>query len=687
MSDPNQKKLLHLKSELTYTLNEINKLTDQINELQKCVINLNETAIKTEKEIDLMECRITQFYKITNAEEKHYNHQYTDGRNVLSDKFESDPQRSCCSGGLYITTGKYIMGFLQYGVNLRLVTLPFDDPAFRILKDKTGDKWRCNMLDFASGSKHSLNDLSTFQLMAKNGCNFNTGNVLNWVIADPKRKPIALYLVENELYDPIGINYGLIGELTMEENWDILFMMLNKLNKCPSFENQKIYYVIDEAMTDRNKNTQILKKLVNKLFTEHSDKFTLDGFLAFVLDKKRDDILRKYLVMYPDQQFDSSQSNLIKQIVQYEFQSSSSVNMDLIKRIIKYDINIFDNTDPSDFFYGLIFTAANKEILDYVLNQPPGIISSSILNKLSLQSLKCDPNQCLDIVTKIPISDINFPSLISECIKQNRHVTAKKLIELIPAATDCDKTGLLVLACRNGDVDFVPKLLAAGANMEVFMNITLRQVYDTHDQALIDYVLQYLRSTHNGIKSNLVDFAYGAFVKNNAILEKFLHLITECNPVPPALSQFSSQLLMKIVPSGNLSMVELLVRKGANIHELNEFALRSAAEHGHLPIVHFLINNGADVNAYNGHAICLGVYHQRANVVKYLIEHGANVHTDNECPLQWAIDKNNFELVQILTEAGANINDPSIKSKTMTAVLAIRDTIKNYLKDAQQKRT
>ena len=71
------------------------------------------------------------YFKITNAPENHHVFQYVDGLNVLKDKFNNNPNDSCCAGGLYFTDAENIFKFLGYGSYLRKVILPFDNPDFK----------------------------------------------------------------------------------------------------------------------------------------------------------------------------------------------------------------------------------------------------------------------------------------------------------------------------------------------------------------------------------------------------------------------------------------------------------------------------------------------------------------------------------------------------------------------------
>jgi ankyrin repeat protein len=69
---------------------------------------------------------------------------------------------SCCSGGFYFTTIKYIKNYYSYGVNLRKISLPISDDDFQIVKDPSGNKWRANKIILEE--KYSLFDFEVYKL-------------------------------------------------------------------------------------------------------------------------------------------------------------------------------------------------------------------------------------------------------------------------------------------------------------------------------------------------------------------------------------------------------------------------------------------------------------------------------------------------------------------------------------------
>jgi ankyrin repeat protein len=107
------------------------------------------------------------FFKVTNAKENHNGFQYVDGLNILDKEFEE--VGSCVVGGLYFTDAHHIFEFLDYGINLREIILPLNDPNFKCVKDQS-NKWRANMIIL--GKKYDLTDVDTFKYLVGLGADF-----------------------------------------------------------------------------------------------------------------------------------------------------------------------------------------------------------------------------------------------------------------------------------------------------------------------------------------------------------------------------------------------------------------------------------------------------------------------------------------------------------------------------------
>ena len=136
------------------------------------------------------------YFKITNSQENHNGFQYVDGLNILTEKFNDDANDSCCAGGFYFTDVTNIFKFIGFGVFLREVKLPTENPQFKIIKDKDHDKWRSNMIIL--GKRRDLFTVSVFEYLIKNGAkaHVNDDCVLRYS-AQEGHFYIVKYLIEN----------------------------------------------------------------------------------------------------------------------------------------------------------------------------------------------------------------------------------------------------------------------------------------------------------------------------------------------------------------------------------------------------------------------------------------------------------------------------------------------------------
>lgn len=100
-------------------------------------------------------------FRVTNETECHNGFQYKSGLNVLKGRFSS--YQSCVEGGLYFTTLSYILDYIDYGVNIRIVSLDkvMDLAGFMICKDD--EKYRSNM--FFLEEPMSLSEPSTYEFL------------------------------------------------------------------------------------------------------------------------------------------------------------------------------------------------------------------------------------------------------------------------------------------------------------------------------------------------------------------------------------------------------------------------------------------------------------------------------------------------------------------------------------------
>jgi hypothetical protein len=108
------------------------------------------------------------------------------------------------------------------------------------------------------------------------------------------------------------------------------------------------------------------------------------------------------------------------------------------------------------------------------------------------------------------------------------------------------------------------------------------------------------------------------------------------------------EILIIASSNGDLELVKYLVSLGADIHILNEYALRLASRHGCLDVVKYLVSVGVDIHDANESALKWAVANGHLEVVKYLVSLGADIHVNNGEPFRWASGNKQFEIVNFL---------------------------------------
>lgn len=115
--------------------------------------------------------------------------------------------------------------------------------------------------------------------------------------------------------------------------------------------------------------------------------------------------------------------------------------------------------------------------------------------------------------------------------------------------------------------------------------------------------------------------------------------------------------------SGKLSVVEILLRSGADINAVSDSGstpIRSACFMTHFEVVKYLVEHGADINKpnYNG-GTCLINSVQSAVLCEFLLKNGADVNAkdiQNKTALHYAIQEHRLETTKLLLKYGADYN-------------------------------
>ena len=146
------------------------------------------------------------YYKITNAEENHHGFQYKDGLNVLKEKFNENPDHHCCAGGLYFTDVEHIFGFMEYGIYLREITLPTENPDFKMVRDR--NKYRANMVIL--GKRYELFNVETIKMLIEAGADVHADDDYALIYSAANGySEVVKYLVEEGAYVHAENDYAL----------------------------------------------------------------------------------------------------------------------------------------------------------------------------------------------------------------------------------------------------------------------------------------------------------------------------------------------------------------------------------------------------------------------------------------------------------------------------------------------
>jgi uncharacterized protein len=167
-----------------------------------------------------------------------------------------------------------------------------------------------------------------------------------------------------------------------------------------------------------------------------------------------------------------------------------------------------------------------------------------------------------------------------------------------------------------------------------------------------------------------------AFGKNLKIVKLLLAYNADVEGREPYLinserNDFYTSPLMGAAKKGQIEMLQLLLRKGANVNislDEGETALDVAIEENHTDVVKILLESGANPNHYSpgGTPLFYAARKGYAKIVSLLIEHGADINADiNKAysqssdkktpltPLAIAIQYKQLKVVELLRKAGA----------------------------------
>jgi Ankyrin repeats (3 copies)/Ankyrin repeat len=113
--------------------------------------------------------------------------------------------------------------------------------------------------------------------------------------------------------------------------------------------------------------------------------------------------------------------------------------------------------------------------------------------------------------------------------------------------------------------------------------------------------------------------------------------------------------LSKASSSGHAECVRLLLAAGANVHAMDDEALREASVFGHAECVRLLLAAGANVHAMDDEALRWTSESGYTECARLLLQAGANVHASHDYALRLASYNGHTECARLLVQAGADV--------------------------------
>lgn len=200
----------------------------------------------------------------------------------------------------------------------------------------------------------------------------------------------------------------------------------------------------------------------------------------------------------------------------------------------------------------------------------------------------------------------------------------------------CNSDRYLANICK--DPELWRQKVSSRLDMDVnYPAINYRELYD------------YLLYKDRDIKNNALIYA----VHNNKS-DFVIDLLETGADIEAFTGTWDGTPMIVSVRSGNIDMVRLLVKLGADINTSHGMPLRTAAGKGMFHISKLLIDMGADKNTFND-AFLNAVSSGHVTTTKLLLDNGVDVHYSDEYALYIASNSGFDDVVSLLLDNGANI--------------------------------
>ena len=398
--------------------------------------------------------------------------------NILQGPF--NVKGSCVPGRLYFVKPKDIFSYLNYGVYLREVYLPVDDPAFRMVKD--GDKYGANMIIL--GAKRKLDEVGTFLYAQSKGANLrNYGlEIYSWAIKHALWNIIE-FVLDHKIFKITYLDEIFRSNFLEKISLDLFKKIIKYFKNRPATHNIDDILNINNILNIACKESclEIIKYLVELGADIHNK-----NNYPFVIACKYNQLeIFKYLKSIDDEHNSKNDNNMIN----YFNIAVSNGCLEIVKYLVSNSVS-FDYSKTIE----LAIKNCNNNITDFLIEFAVPITREQSIDLFNLAcTYKCYnvanhyydesqlKNYCKDIVSYA----VHFRNayLVDKLIEFGRQVKSKKLIDAI----------------NDDDFEMVKFLVDVGLDVTNDNNKPIRQAFKCGNKQIIDYLHQ------NALKSNWIN--------------------------------------------------------------------------------------------------------------------------------------------------------------------------------------
>ena len=291
---------------------------------------------------------------------------------------------------------------------------------------------------------------------------------------------------------------------------------------------------------------------------------------------------------------------------------------------------------------------------------------------------------------------VSWDERMSLACQQGRLDTVKKLLESGAHIDYRNKAGNTPLfeACRQGHVDVARYLLDQDANIDAPTETTsdsaLTWACFLGNEAIVELLLERMSDVEHRNKDGctaLIMAALAGHVKVAAMLldrGAKINVESESNKDSP---------LTFACGKGHCDVVELLLERNANIEYHNKEGLTPlmlAAREGHADVAQKLLERMSDVEHRNEDgctALIMAAFAGHVKVAAMLLDHGAKINVESDSnkdsPLTFACQNGHCDVVELLLKRNANIEYRNKEGLTPLMLAALRghtDVVQKLLK-------